>query len=124
MNSTTVATRKSGACAFVSCLCALAAGGATAAVVSPAAAVTVTVSYAYTTYDGGDFVFSTSAAATGCGSGWYISSADPGYKGAVSTVLTAQAGGNFVLVYGDNAQLWSGSPSGQYCHVQAVGITS
>jgi hypothetical protein len=124
MNSTTVATLKSGACAFFACVCALAGGGATAEIVSPAAAVSVTVSYAYTSYGGGDFVFSTSAAATGCGSGWYISSADPGYKAAVSTVLTAQASGTLVVVYGDNGQLWSGSPSGQYCHVQAVGINS
>jgi hypothetical protein len=124
MNSTTVSTLKSGACAFFACVCALASSGATAGIVSPAASVTVTVSYAYTIYGGGDFVFSTSDAATGCAHGWYISSADPGYKAAVSTVLTAQAGGNFVVVYGDNSQLWSGSPSGQYCHVQTVGISS
>ncbi len=124
MNSTTVTTLKSGACAFFAGVCALAGSGATAAIVSPAAAVTVTVSYAYTGYDGGDFVFSTSATATGCGSGWCISSADPGYKGAVSTVLNAQARGNFVVVYGNNTELWAGSPSGQYCHVSAPGINS
>jgi hypothetical protein len=123
MNRTSVATLKSGACALFACVCALSGSGATAAIVSPPAAVSVTFSYAYTNYNGGDFVFSTSATAEGCGSGWYISSADPGYKAAVSTVLTAQAGGNFVIVYGDNAQLWSGS-SGKYCHVQAVGISS
>jgi hypothetical protein len=124
MNSTTAATLKSGACAFFICVCALAGGGATAAIVSPAAAVTVTASWAYTSYDGGDFVFSTSATATGCGSGWYISSADPGYKAAVSTVLTAQASGSFVVVYGDNSLIWPGSPTGKYCRVQAVGISS
>ena len=124
MNSTTRATLKSGACTFFACVCALAGSGATAAIVSPGAAVTVTTSYAYTSFDGGDFVFSTSATATGCGSGWYISSADAGYKAAVSTVLTAQAAGTFVVVYGDNTQLWPGSPSGKYCHVQAVGISS
>jgi hypothetical protein len=122
-NATIVSTLKGGACAFFACVCSLAGGGASATVVSPAAAVTITASWAYTNYNGGDFVFSTSGGALGCGSGWYISSADPGYKAAVSTVLTAQAGGNFVLVYGDNSQLWSGS-GGQYCHVQAVGISS
>jgi hypothetical protein len=95
-----------------------------AAIVSPTVSVTITQSYAYTNFDGGDFVFSTSAGAPGCASGWYIKAADPGYKVAVATVLTAQAGGNYVLVYGDNADLWSGSPSGQYCHVQTIGITS
>ena len=124
MNSTTVATSKSGAYAFFACVCALAGSGATAAIVSPGAAVTVTVSYAYTSFGGGDFVFSTSAVAAGCASGWYISSADPGYKAAVSTVLTAQASGNFVVVFGDNTQIWTGSPSGQYCRVQAVGLSS
>jgi hypothetical protein len=121
MNSTSIANLKS--CALVACACALSGGGATAAIVTPPAAVSITVSYAYTAYNGGDFVFSTSGAADGCGSGWYISSADPGYKAAVSTVLTAQASGSFVIVYGDNTQLWSGS-SGKYCHVQAVGLSS
>jgi hypothetical protein len=124
MNSTTLATLKSGACAFFGCVCALAGSSATAAIVSPGAAVTVTTSYAYTSFGGGDFVFSTSASATGCGSGWYISPADPGYKTAVSTVLTAQASGSFVVVYGDNSLIWPGSPSGKYCRVQAVGISS
>jgi hypothetical protein len=95
-----------------------------AAIVSPAASVTVTQSYAYTNFGGGDFVFSTSAGALGCGNGWYIKASDPGYKATVATVLTAQAGGNYILVYGDNSDIWAGSPSGQYCHVQAVGITS
>ena|SRR5450631_4439308 len=96
-----------------------------AAIVSTATSVTIIQLYAYTNFNGGgDFVFSTSAAATGCGSGWYIKSTDPGYKAAVATVLTAQAAGNYVSIYGDNSDLWAGSPSGQYCHVQAVGITS
>jgi hypothetical protein len=106
------------------CAGILAAGRVAAAVVSPSASVTVTQSYAYTSFDGGDFVFSTSAAAPGCGAGWYIKSTDPGYKAAVASVLTAQAAGNYVLVYGDNSDLWAGSTSGQYCHVQAIGITS
>jgi hypothetical protein len=113
-----------GACLLFACACAIAAGRATAAVVSPSASATVTQSYAYTGFDGGDFVFSTSVAAPGCGSGWFIRSSDPGYKAAVASVLTAQAAGNFVLVYGDNSDLWTGSTTGQYCHVQAVGITS
>jgi len=97
---------------------------ARATVVTPAAAVTVTQTYAYTNYDGGDFVFSTSDGAPGCGSGWYIKSTDPGFKAAVAAILTAQAGGNYIVVYGDNSDLWSGSPSGTYCRVQAVGIKS
>jgi hypothetical protein len=39
-------------------------------------------------------------------------------------VLTAQAVGLQVIVYGDNTDLWSGSPSGQYCRVQTVGLAS
>jgi len=97
---------------------------AAATVVTPGTAVTISQSYAYTNYDGGDFVFSTSSGAPGCGSGWYIKSTDPGYKTAVAVVLTAQAVGLQVLVYGDNSDLWSGSPSGQFCRVQTVGLVS
>jgi hypothetical protein len=86
--------------------------------------VTVIQTYAYTSYDGGDFVFTTSANAPGCASGWYISSGDPGYKTAVAAVLAAQVAGSYITVYGDNSELWSGSPSGKYCHVQTVGIAS
>jgi hypothetical protein len=97
---------------------------ANATIVNPGASVTVTQTWAYTAYSGGDFVFSTTGITPGCASGWYISSTDPGFKSAVATVLTAQAGGNYVWVYGDNSQIWSGSPSGQYCHLQTIGITS
>jgi len=107
-----------GAAAF--CFCS---SPASATVVTPAAAVTITQSYAYTAYNGGDFVFSTSDTVPGCSSGWYIKSTDPGFKAAVAAVLTAQAAGGYVVVYGDTADLWSGS-SGQYCHVQAVGMSS
>jgi hypothetical protein len=96
---------------------------ASATIVTTTASVTITQSWAYTAFDGGDFVFSTSDTATGCGSGWYIAATDPGYKSAVATVLTAQAGGNYVQVYGDNSAIWSGS-NGKYCHVQTIGITS
>jgi hypothetical protein len=92
--------------------------------VSTPVPVTITQSYAYASYDGGDFVFSTSAAVSGCASGWYVQPSDPGYKIIVSVVLTAQAAGLQVMVYGDNSQLWSGAPSGQYCHIQTVGISS
>jgi hypothetical protein len=98
--------------------------GVAAAVVSAGAPVTITQSFAYTIYDGGDFVFTTSTAAAGCQSGWYMKASDPGYKAAVSVVLTAQAAGLQVVVYGDNSDLWSGSPSGQYCRIQTVGLSS
>jgi hypothetical protein len=97
---------------------------ADATVVTPGTGVTVTLSYAYTTYDGGDFVFSTSIAAPGCGTGWYLKPTDGGYKAAVAVVLTAQAAGLQIVIYGDNADLWSGSPSGQYCRVQTVGLST
>lgn len=97
---------------------------ANATIVNPGASVTVTQSWAYTAYDGGDFVFSTTGSAPGCGSGWYIKSTDPGYKSAVAAVLTAQAGGIYVQVYGDNSDIWTGSPSGQYCHLQTIGLSS
>jgi hypothetical protein len=97
---------------------------ANAAQVGPGVPVTVTQSYAYTSYGGGDFVFSTSVAVSGCESGWYMKVTDPGYKAAVSTVLAAQAAGLQVLVYGDTADLWSGSPSGHYCRISVVGVTS
>lgn len=111
-----------GAAALVSSLCF--PHRATAAIVTPTVSVTVTQSFAYASYGGGDFVFSTSSGASGCGNGWYIKATDPGYKAVVAAVLTAQVGGNFVLVYGDNADIWPGSTSGQYCRVQTVGITS
>ena len=99
-------------------------GTAPAAVVTPGVGVTVTQSYTYTTYDGGDFVFSTSVAAPGCGSGWYVKPTDGGYRAAIAVILTAQASGVQVMVYGDNSDLWTGSPSGQYCRVQSVGLSS
>lgn len=95
-----------------------------AAEATPGVSVTVTQSYAYSNYNGGDFVFSTSTAAPGCGSGWYIKASDPGYRSAVAVILTAQAAGLQVMVYGDNSDLWTGSPSGQYCRVSAVGLSS
>src|ERR1700686_1908285 len=104
--------------------CALASGYARAAVVSPGTPVTITQSFAYTSYGGGDFVFTTSVHAAGCASGWYMKATDPGYKAAVSVVLTAQAAGLQVLVYGDNSDLWAGSPTGQFCRIQTVGVSS
>lgn len=103
------------------------AGAGTAAaqpsIVSPGSPVTITQSYAYSNYDGGDFVFSTSVAAPGCASGWYVKPTDGGYKSIVATVLTAQAVGLQVVVYGDSSDIWTGSPTGQYCRVQAVGLS-
>ena len=49
-------------------------------IVSPGAPVAVTQSYAYASYGGGDFVFSTSVEAPGCTSGWYLHSSDPGTR--------------------------------------------
>ena len=98
--------------------------GAAAAVVNPGVPVMITQSFAYTSYGGGDFVFTTNIGASGCQSGWYMKASDPGYKAAVSVVLTAQAAGLQVIVYGDNSDLWSGSPSGQYCRIQTVGLSS
>ena len=124
MNSKHPVSVINGVLALLVCACMFPVGQVSAAIVSPSASVTVTQSYAYTSYNGGDFVFSTSVAAPGCPNGWYIKATDPGYKAAVASVLTAQAAGSFVVVYGDNSDLWSGSPSGQYCHVQSVGLTS
>jgi hypothetical protein len=109
---------------FIAAACVMVSAHLGATIVTPSATVTVTESFAYTSYNGGDFVFSTSGTATGCSSGWYISSGDPGYKAAVAAVLAAQVAGSYIIVYGDNSALWSGSPSGKYCHVQTVGIAS
>jgi len=109
---------------FFAIACAMVSAQLGATVVTPSANGTVTRSFAYTSYNGGDFVFSTTVTAAGCENGWYVSSADPGYKTAVAAVLAAQVAGSYVIVYGDNSQLWSGSPSGKYCHVQTVGLAS
>ncbi|MGO9514278.1 MAG: hypothetical protein ACLP2F_11645 [Steroidobacteraceae bacterium] len=124
MTSKNFASARKSACLLIAWGCALASGPITAAIVTPTASGTITKSYAYTNYDGGDFVFSTSVTAPGCASGWYIAASDPGFKSTVATVLAAQIGGNYIIVYGDNSDLWSGSPSGEYCHVQTVSITS
>jgi hypothetical protein len=124
MNLKSLAIIKNNPCAVIACVCVIAGADVSAAIVTPTASVTVTKSLAYTTFDGGDFVFSTSVNAPGCTSGWYISSTDPGYKTAVAVVVTAQAAGNYLTVFGDNSQLWPGSTSGQYCHVWTVGIAS
>jgi hypothetical protein len=121
----TLARARRSAYLLIGCTCAAASIPAAAAIVSTAAAsVTVTSTFAYTAFDGGDFIFSTSGSAPGCGNGWWISPSDPGFKSAVATVLAAQVSGSFVVVYGDNAALWSGSPSGRYCRVQTVGLSS
>jgi hypothetical protein len=117
------AARKS-ASLLIALGCALASGPIIAAIVTPTTSVTITKSYAYTAYDGGDFVFSTSVTAPGCASGWWIAASDPGFKSAVAAVLAAQVAGSYIIVYGDNSALWSGSPSGEYCRVQTVGLTS
>jgi hypothetical protein len=96
---------------------------AAAAIVTPGTAVTVVKSYAYSNFDGGDFVFATSSAAPGCGSGWYVKPTDGGYRAIIAVVLAAQSAGVQVIVYGDNSDLWAGS-SGQYCRVQTVGLSS
>jgi hypothetical protein len=124
MISNNLAQARKSACLLVAWGCAVASIPAGAGVVTPPASVTVTKSYAYTAYDGGDFVFSTSGTAPGCESGWWIAASDPGFKSAVAAVLAAQAAGSFIIVYGDPGALWSGSPSGQYCRVQTVGLTS
>jgi hypothetical protein len=111
-----------GAAALVFGICFL--QRATAAIVTPTVSVTVTQSFAYSSFGGGDFIFSTSVGASGCENGWYIKATDPGYKAVVAAVLTAQAGGNFVIVYGENADIWPGSSTGHYCRVQTIGITS
>ena len=123
MSKNFASARKS-ACLLVALGFSLASAPIIAAIVSPPASVTVTKSYAYTAYDGGDFVFSTSVGAPGCSSGWWIAASDPGFKSAVAAVIAAQVAGSYVIVYGDNAALWSGSPSGEYCHVQTVGLSS
>jgi hypothetical protein len=105
-------------------LLAVSVGAAHAAVVTPGVGVSVTQSWAYANYDGGDFVFSTSVAGTGCGNGWYIKASDPGYRSEIAVVLTAQASGLQVMLYGDNSDIWSCSPSGQYCRVVAIGLSS
>ena len=113
-------------CAMLS-WCVPSISGAT---VVPAAASTVTInqSYAYAISDNnalaGDFVFVTSIGGVGCESGWYVKASDPGYKAVVATVLTAQSAGMPIVVYGDNADLWPGSPSGHFCRVQSVGLAS
>jgi hypothetical protein len=122
MISRTFASARKNACLLIAC--SLASEPIIAAIVTPTTSVTVTRSYAYTAYDGGDFVFSTSVGAPGCGSGWWIAASDPGFKSAVAAVLAAQVAGSYIMVYGDNSALWSGSPSGEYCHVQTVGLTS
>jgi len=124
MISRNFSSARKGACLLIALGCSLASGPIIAAIVSPTASVTVTKSYAYTAYDGGDFVFSTSVGAPGCASGWWIAASDPGFKSAVAAVLAAQVAGSYIIVYGDTAALWSGSPSGEYCRVQTVGLSS
>ncbi len=105
-------------------VCCLSPGFAAAALSSPGSPVTVVQSYAYASFGGGDFVFSTSINGTGCEAGWYVKATDPGYKAVVATVLSAQAAGLQVTVYGDPDDLWSGSPSGHFCRIQLVGAVS
>lgn len=118
---------KRACCAAIAAILLGLHGGYVAAqgsIVTPGTPVAVTQSYAYASYGGGDFVFSTSVEAPGCTSGWYLHSSDPGYKAVVATILTAQAASLQIVVYGDTTDIWSGSPSGVFCHVQAVGLAT
>jgi hypothetical protein len=124
MISNNLAQARKSACLLVALGFTVASIPAGAAIVTPSASVTVTQSYAYTAYECGDFVFSTSGTAPGCGNGWWIAASDPGFKSAVAAVLAAQIAGSFIIVYGNNGDMWSGSPSGQYCRAQTVGLTS
>jgi hypothetical protein len=124
MISNNLARARKGACLLIAWGCAAVSMPAGATIVSTSASVTVTKTYAYTAYDGGDFVFSTNGTAAGCGNGWWIAASDPGFKSAVAAVLAAQVAGSYIIVYGDNSALWPGSPSGQYCRVQTVGLVS
>ncbi|MBS0418970.1 MAG: hypothetical protein JSR66_14750 [Proteobacteria bacterium] len=116
--------KNSSTLSVLAALCGLSPGFALAALSSPGLPVNVVQSYAYATYGGGDFVFSTSQQSAGCESGWYLKATDPGYKAVVATVLSAQAAGLQVTVTGDPNDLWPGSPSGHFCRVQYVGTAS
>ncbi len=70
MISNNLAQARKAACLLFAWGGAVAGIPAGAGIVTPPAAVTVTKSFAYTAYDGGDFVFSTSGTAPGCESGW------------------------------------------------------
>jgi hypothetical protein len=109
---------------LVLAVCCLTPGFAAAALSSPGIPVTVVQTYAYASFGGGDFVFSTNIQGAGCEAGWYVKATDPGYKAVVATVLSAQAAGLQVTVVGDPADLWSGSPSGHFCRIQLVGTIS
>lgn len=109
---------------LAACAVLLASAPASAVVVTPGQPVLITQVYAYASFGGGDFVFSTSIAASGCANGWYVKATDPGYNAIVASVLTSQAVGLQVIVYGDNSDIWPGSTTGQYCRVQTIGPTS
>jgi hypothetical protein len=85
--------------------------------------VTVTIYYAYGDYGGGDIeVFYTPAnALTGCDGAVWISGTQVGAKNLVSTLIAANSVNRPIMLYADNASLWSGS-SAKVCKVFSMGL--
>lgn len=79
----------------------------------------ITTVTTYPQFGGGDVAIVVANPATNCPNGFWLSPSDPGFKSVLASILAAHHSRSRVRVYGDDAQLWSGS-SGAYCRITAV----
>jgi len=75
--------------------------------------------YSYTQFGGGDVQVLVTLGATNCG-GFWLKPSDPGFKAALSMLLSAYLAKSQVMIYGLDNDLWPGSPSGTFCHITTV----
>ena len=79
----------------------------------------ITAVQGYTEYGNGDVVVYTELLAAGCDGFWFNSS-NPGSAQVLSMVLAAKHSGSQVIISGDTARKWPGSPTGHFCHLYAI----
>jgi hypothetical protein len=84
---------------------------------------TVKLIYSYPQYGGGDFVFKTNNSTSGCEDGFYMKQTDPGFKASVAAILSAQAAGKAIEVWGEDSDIWPGS-GGKYCRLYTIAVYS
>jgi hypothetical protein len=75
--------------------------------------------YTYATNGNGDVVISTENVLSGCSSGFWLRSSDPGFKNVFAQLMTARVTQTNISVWAYNDQLWPES-TGQFCRIDAL----
>ena len=75
----------------------------------------------FSAYGGGDVVFQINTPTSSC-YGYWLPKSDPGFEGALSTILAAYQANTIVKVAGHDDQKWPGS-SNFYCKLYYIELT-